>query len=87
LPITLGEKRTLVLLKGTIMTSAIILGIAPILDLVGSFSFLLLLPLCTLSFCLVAYEKFWLYPGIRLEALIEASFFLAGFLAVIWRAL
>jgi len=87
LPITLGEKKTLVLLKSTIMTSAIILSIAPILGLVRSFSFLLLLPLFTLSLCLVAYEKSWLYPGIRLEALVEANFFLAGFLAVIWQAL
>jgi (E)-4-hydroxy-3-methyl-but-2-enyl pyrophosphate reductase len=87
LPITLGEKRTLMLLKMILLSSGIILCGAPVLGLVGPFSFLFLLPLFTLSLCLVAYERSWLYPGIAFEFLVEGNFFLAGFLALIWQGL
>jgi len=86
LPITLGEKKTLLLLKMLIFLSAIILCGAPIFGLVNSFSFLFLVPLFTLALCLVAYERSWLYPDIAFEALVEGNFFLAGLLAVIWQA-
>ena len=62
LPITLGEKKTLLLLKATILTSAILLLGAPILGLLGYFSLFILVPLLTLSLCLFAYEKSWLHP-------------------------
>jgi 1,4-dihydroxy-2-naphthoate octaprenyltransferase len=87
LPITLGEKKTLLLLKMLIFLSAIILCGAPIFGLVNSFSFLFLVPLFTLALCLVAYERSWLYTDIAFEALVEGNFFLAGLLAVIWQAL
>jgi (E)-4-hydroxy-3-methyl-but-2-enyl pyrophosphate reductase len=87
LPITLGEKKTLFLLKTLLLLCAIILCGGPILGLVGPFSFLFFLPLLTLSLCLVAYERSWLYPGIAFEALVEGNFFLSGILAVIWQGL
>ena len=87
LPITLGEKKTLILLKFIILASALLLAGAPLLGLLGPFSFLILVPLLTLFLCLFAYEKSWLYPGIRFEALVETNFFLAGFLALIWHAI
>ena len=86
LPITLGEKKTLLLLKMLIFLSAIILCGAPIFGLVNSFSFFFLVPLFTLTLCLVAYERSWIYPDIAFEALVEGNFFLAGLLAVIWQA-
>ena len=86
LPITMGERRTLVLLKSVLLTTALVLAGGPIIGLVRPFSFVILLPLLTLSFCLLAYEKRWLYPGINFEALVEGNFFLAGFLAVSWQA-
>jgi 4-hydroxy-3-methylbut-2-enyl diphosphate reductase len=87
LPITLGEKKTLILLKFIILASGLLLAGAPLLGLLGPFSFLILVPLLTLFLCLFAYEKSWLYPGIRFEALVETNFFLAGFLALIWHAI
>ena len=87
LPITLGEKKTLLLLKMLIFLSAIVLCGAPIIGLVNSFSFLFLVPLFTLALCLVAYERSWIYPDIAFEALVEGNFFLAGLLAVIWQAM
>jgi len=87
MPIILGEEKTLALLKIILLVSAFILIFSPILDLVGPFSFAMLLPLCALSLCLLSYERRWLYPGTVLEALVEGTFLLAGFLALIWQTM
>lgn len=87
LPITLGEARTLSLLKGVILFSALILLSAGLLTTVGPFSFLLLLPLFSLSLSLLAYEKRWLYPETALEALVEGTFLMTGLLGLFWNLL
>ena len=85
LPIVLGEKRTLILLKWIILWGALILASAGLTGLVGPFSYLLLPVFLSLTLCLILYQKRWLYPGIRLEAMVEGNFFLAGLLALIWQ--
>lgn len=87
LPITLGEKRTLNLLKGIIILSALFLLLFSIFSLVGPFSYLLLLCFLSLILCILAYEKRWLYPGTRLEYMVEGNLFLAGLLGFIWQGL
>jgi 4-hydroxybenzoate polyprenyltransferase len=87
LPITLGERKTLLLLKAILMITGFILLVSPLSGLVAPFSFVMFLPLFTFWLCLMAYEKHWLYPGIALEALVEANFILAGLLALIWQTL
>jgi len=83
LPITLGEKKTLFLLKAIIILTAVILIIAPVITTIGSFSFLMLIPLFLLSLLLIIYEKGRMRHGPLLEYLIEGNFLLAGILAVI----
>ena len=85
LPITLGEKKTLVLLKIILLATGAILVLCPVLGLVGPFSYTYLLPLSALCLCLMAYEKRWIYPGPDLEAMVEAVFIVAGLLAVMWQ--
>jgi len=85
LPIVLGERRTLLLLKWIILFGALVMAAGGISGLVGPFSYPLLLSLFYLRFCLIVYEKRWLYPGTRLEAMVEGSFFLAGLLGLIWQ--
>ena len=85
LPITLGEKRTLWLLKWVMLVGSIVLAVAPLLGWVGPFAYLLLLCTLTLTLCILAYERGFLYPGTRSEAFVEASLFLAGFLALFWQ--
>jgi len=87
LPITLGEKKTLKLLKGIIVVAAFILFIAPFLRFVGPFSCLLLLCYVSLFLSIQTYEKRWIYPGTRLETLVEGNLFLAGLLGFIWQVL
>lgn len=84
LPITLGENRTLRLLKGMILFGAMVLIIAPLLGPVSLFSYLLLPCFLSLFLSLLTYEKRWLYPGNKLEALVECNFFLAGMLGLVW---
>jgi 4-hydroxy-3-methylbut-2-enyl diphosphate reductase len=84
LPITLGEKRTIQLLKGVLSACAAVLAGAPLLGFAGAFAFILLVPLVTLSLCLRAYERRWVHPGWVLESFVEGTFFLAGLLALVW---
>lgn len=84
LPITLGEKRTLRLLKGMILLGALMLLAVPFLTTFGSFPYLLTLCFLSLLLSVLTYEKRWLYPGTRLEAMVEGNLFLAGLLGLIW---
>jgi 4-hydroxy-3-methylbut-2-enyl diphosphate reductase len=84
LPITLGEKRTLILLKGVILSGALIMAVAALFHLVSPFSYLLELCFMSLTTCILAYERSWLYLDNRFEALVEGNFFLAGLLGLAW---
>ncbi len=84
LPITIGEKRTISLLKWIIAATVVILVMAPLTGVLSSFSFLLMPCFLTMAVCLVAYEKRKIYPGPFLEALVEGNLFFAGFLALVW---
>lgn len=85
LPVTLGEEKTLRLLKIILILTAATLALGPLTGLVGGFSYVMLLPIITLSACLLAYERHWIYPGNALETLIEANFIFSGIIALIWR--
>jgi (E)-4-hydroxy-3-methyl-but-2-enyl pyrophosphate reductase len=87
LPIVLGENRTLLLLKGIIIIGALINTAAGIFGLVGPFVYLLLLCFLSQMLTLLTYEMRWLYPGTRLEAMVEGNFLFAGLLGLIWRIL
>ena len=87
LPITLGENRTLQLLKGVVFGGALILIVAPFFGPIGPFSYVLLLCFLSLFLSILTYEKRWIYAGNRLEALVEGNFFLAGLLGLFWQLL
>jgi (E)-4-hydroxy-3-methyl-but-2-enyl pyrophosphate reductase len=85
LPITLGERRTLILLRIIFLITAVILLVGPTLGMAGGFCYLMLIPLGTLWLSLLAYERQWIPPGTALEALVESNFLLSGLLALIWQ--
>jgi 4-hydroxy-3-methylbut-2-enyl diphosphate reductase len=85
LPIVLGEKRTIRLLKMIIVSTALLLLISPVLNLVSPFAFLLLLCLIPLAICLQIYDEKRIYQGPRIEYLAEGGFILAGIMALIWQ--
>ena len=85
LPITLGEKKTLILLKGVMAAGAAILLGSAVLNATGPFAYLLLLCYVTLALCVIAHEKQWFHPGTFLEGLVEGNLFLAGLLGLFWQ--
>jgi (E)-4-hydroxy-3-methyl-but-2-enyl pyrophosphate reductase len=87
LPIILGEKRTMILLKWIILSAGLVLFISPLFGLVSYFSLMLLICLLILYVSLAAYEHREIYPGLPLEYLVESTFILSGLLGVIWQML
>jgi 4-hydroxybenzoate polyprenyltransferase len=81
LPITLGEKRTLFLLKGVIAGGAVILLASALLGATGHFAYLLLLCYVTLALCILTYEKQWLHPELFLKPWWRAISFSQAFSA------
>jgi 4-hydroxy-3-methylbut-2-enyl diphosphate reductase len=86
LPITIGEKRTMQLLKAVLAACALLLLGAGLLKAVPSISYALLLCVASLALTIHAYENRWLYPGVRLETLVEANLILSGLLGLAWQA-
>lgn len=87
LPILLGEKRTIRLMKYLLLVSSAILILA---SLGGVFNTLgLILAICPILMLSVflANEKDLMLPGIHLEFLVESHFVLAGVLAFGWTLL
>ena len=84
LPITLGERRTLTFLKGIMMVEAGVLLVSGLVGLATPFSLMLLISLAALFVSLLCYERRWIHPGNRLEAIIEGNLFLAGLLGLFW---
>jgi (E)-4-hydroxy-3-methyl-but-2-enyl pyrophosphate reductase len=87
LPITLGEKKTLLLLKIIVISATVMLIMAFLLKAVGLFALLMLLPLFILTFFLGSYEKGRIQHGPYLEYMVEGNFLVAGLLALMWQLL
>jgi len=84
LPILLGEKRTLNVLKVMLIAIMGILAGAAALGAVTSLGYLLLLPVFSLLIVVMTHEKGHMLPGIRLEFLVDTHFIMGGVLALIW---
>jgi len=86
LPIIIGEKRTIKLIKVLLLGTAVLLAGAGLTGFVSPFAFLLLC--VSLTFCLTvrAYERRWIYPGLRLEGMVEGNLIITGILGALWQA-
>jgi len=80
----LGEKRTTRLLKAVQLFSVSILLLSTVFGFTSSLGFALLICPVLLFFVLIAYERGYVLPGIRLEFLVETLFPLAGVVAFVW---
>jgi (E)-4-hydroxy-3-methyl-but-2-enyl pyrophosphate reductase len=84
LPITLGERRTLSLLRVVILGGSVILVTSALLSITASIAYYFLMCYATLTLSLLAHEKRWLHPGILLEGIVESNLFFAGLLGLAW---
>ena len=80
----LGENRTMQLLKTVQIFSISFLLLSSVFGFISSLGFALLMCPVLLFFVLIAYERGYVLPGIRLEFFIETLFPLAGVVAFVW---
>lgn len=84
LPIVLGERQTLSLLKILLVFLIVAIPAGYMLKVVSSFGFPMLLCVFYLAGILTIYERNWVFPGFRFEFLVETSFVLSGLIAGGW---
>lgn len=84
IPILLGEKRTIRILKIMIAVILAVLLLSSAFQLISTLGFLLAICPVFMSIILSAYERGNMLPGIRLEFLVETHFVLAGVITIIW---
>lgn len=87
LPILLGEKRTLALLKMILTVNFAILIFFGSLHLISTLGFALALCPALIFIVLSAHQRGYMLPGIRLEFLTESNFVMAGVITFIWSLL
>ncbi len=84
IPILLGEKQTLRLLKTILTTILTILFISSAFHLISGLGFALAICPVFLFIVLSAHERGYMLPGIRLEFLVETLFVIAGIITLMW---
>jgi 4-hydroxy-3-methylbut-2-enyl diphosphate reductase len=84
LPILLGEKRSMQLLKVVLAALTAMLLLATVFQFISNLGFLLLMCPAAIFSVLRAYERGSILPSIKLEFLIETNFILAGALSLLW---
>jgi 4-hydroxy-3-methylbut-2-enyl diphosphate reductase len=84
LPILIGERSTLTLLKGLIAFMVILLAASSFLGYVTTVGLWLTLPVLSMAGCIVLFEKNYLRRGVKLEFLIENNFVMAGLVSYLW---
>ena len=87
IPILLGEKRSIHLLKIMIAMLIVILLLAAAFQFITSLGFFLVICPIFLLLILTAYERGLMLPSIKLEMLIETNFILAGIMSFVWTLL
>jgi 4-hydroxy-3-methylbut-2-enyl diphosphate reductase len=84
IPILIGEKASLRLLKGILVGLAAGLPLLSAAGVMVPFGFLLAVCPAAMFAILIAYEKDLILPGLRLEFLVESHLVLGGILALAW---
>ena len=84
IPLLLGEKRSMRLLKIILLLSCVTLVGAGALQLISNLAFFLVLCPLIISIIIFSYERAQMFPGIRLEFLLETQFLVAGMISFAW---
>lgn len=84
LPIVLGEKKVLALLKHVLIFSMGASLFAPIMNLATSLAYGLTLSLLYLGWSIQAFEKRWILPGSKFEFLVETVFPFTALVSFLW---
>jgi (E)-4-hydroxy-3-methyl-but-2-enyl pyrophosphate reductase len=81
IPILIGPKRALNLLKGLLVTEATLLLLAALSGITDALALVMIIPPLLLLWIVAAHEQGNMLPGIRMEFRVESLFVLSGLLA------
>jgi 4-hydroxy-3-methylbut-2-enyl diphosphate reductase len=84
IPILLGEKRSMHVLKIILIVLTATLVFSSAFQLTSSLGFFLIICPLLISIIIFTYERALMFPGIRLEFLLETQFLLAGIISFAW---
>lgn len=84
IPILLGEKRTALLLKSLLIAIVLILFLSSAVGFTSELGVALALCPIFLYFIIIAHERGYMLPGMRLEFLVETHFVLSGVITFFW---
>lgn len=84
IPILLGEKKAIRLLKAILLANFAILIISALFSFLTSLGFVLAICPVFVFIVISAHDRGYMLPGTRLEFLVETNFVLAGFATLIW---
>ncbi|MGD8512361.1 MAG: 4-hydroxy-3-methylbut-2-enyl diphosphate reductase [Deltaproteobacteria bacterium] len=85
LPIVLGDKKTLRLLKQLLVVSLAVLLFAPVMHFATTLAYGMILSVFYMAGVVQALEKDWMVPGFRFEFLVETIFLFTAGVALVWR--
>jgi 4-hydroxy-3-methylbut-2-enyl diphosphate reductase len=84
IPILLGEKRSMHVLKIILIVLTATLVFSSAFQLTSSLGFFLIICPLLISIIIFSYERARMFPGIRLEFLLETQFLVAGIISFAW---
>lgn len=87
IPILLGEKRSLRLLKSILLVLLVSFPAASLAGLLPGLAYALSLCPVFIAGVILGYERNLMIPGIRLEFLMESQFVLAGMITLVWSSI
>lgn len=84
IPILVGERRAMTLLKSILLTVLILLVVSGLLHLISYLAFGLAICPILMAWVLIAHERGRVHSFVRLEFVVESHFLLAGMLTFLW---
>ncbi len=86
LPIVIGEKKSLRMLKQILMLCLAVLLFAPIMGLTTTLAYGLVFSVIYMAWVVQAFERHWILPGFRFEFLVETIFVFTAMVAFVWQS-
>ncbi|MCK4728416.1 MAG: 4-hydroxy-3-methylbut-2-enyl diphosphate reductase [Desulfobacterales bacterium] len=87
LPIVLGEKKTVRILKQLLVIFLAALIFAPMMHLTTTLAYGMILSVFYMAAVLMAFEQHWVVPGFRFEFLVETLFVFTAMVSGLWQVL
>ena len=84
LPIVLGERETLRILKQLLIIFMAAFVFAPMIHLTTTLAYGMILSVIYMAAVLLAFEKHWIVPGFRFEFLVESIFVFTAIVSGLW---